>query len=36
VVRLRHYFCQNKKCDARNQPFGDQAKIDKALAPGPS
>jgi WD40 repeat protein len=34
LVRLRHYFCPNKKCDARNQPFGDQSKIDKALAPG--
>jgi small GTP-binding protein len=34
VVRLRHYACGNKKCDARDQPFSDQAKIDKALAPG--
>jgi hypothetical protein len=34
VYRLRHYFCGNKKCDAYQQPFTDQAKIDKALAAG--
>jgi WD40 repeat protein len=34
VVRLRHYSCGNKKCDAHDQQFTDQAKIDKALAPG--
>jgi len=34
VVRLRHYACGNKKCDAFGQLFTDQAKIDKALAPG--
>ena len=34
VVRLRHYSCGNKKCDAFEQAFTDQAKIDKALAPG--
>jgi hypothetical protein len=34
VVRLRHYSCGNKKCDVYEQPFADQAKIDKALAPG--
>jgi hypothetical protein len=34
VIRLRHYTCANKKCDAHSQPFTDQAKIDKALAPG--
>ncbi|MGO8926273.1 MAG: TIR domain-containing protein [Limisphaerales bacterium] len=34
VVRLRRYFCGNKKCDAFGQAFGDQAKIAKALAPG--
>ena len=33
LVRLRHYFCRNKKCDTYDQPFTDQAKIDKALAP---
>lgn len=34
VKRLRHYFCGNNKCDANCQPFGDQAKIDRALSPG--
>jgi WD40 repeat protein len=34
VVRLRHYVCANKKCDSFDQPVVDQAKIDKALAPG--
>ena len=34
VVRLRHYCCTNKKCDALDQPFTDQPKIDKALASG--
>ncbi|HEY3325223.1 MAG TPA: TIR domain-containing protein [Planctomycetota bacterium] len=34
VVRLRHYCCGNKNCDACGQAFGDQAKIAKALAPG--
>ena len=34
VVRLRRYFCGDKKCDAFGQAFGDQAKIAKALAPG--
>src|SRR5262249_10345628 len=34
VVRLRHYACGNKKCDAFEQPITDQRKIDKALAPG--
>ena len=34
VARLRQYYCGNKKCDARTQPFPDQAKIDKALAKG--
>jgi WD40 repeat protein len=31
VVRLRHYFCANRKCDAFGEPFGNQAFIDKAL-----
>lgn len=34
VIRLRHYFCGNRKCDSFGEPFGDRAKIDKALAPG--
>ncbi len=34
VVRLRRYFCGDKKCDAFGQAFDDQAKIAKALAPG--
>lgn len=34
VARLRHYFCTNKKCEDHNQPFTDQAKIDRAIAPG--
>ncbi|NTU43103.1 MAG: DUF4365 domain-containing protein, partial [Nitrospirales bacterium] len=34
VVRLRHYSCGNRKCDSFGQAFTDQAKIDKALAPG--
>lgn len=34
VVRLRHYACGNKKCDSFGQVFVDQAKVDKALAPG--
>ena len=34
VVRLRHYSCGDKKCDAFGQAFTDQGKIDKALAPG--
>ena len=34
VVRLRRYFCGNKKCDSQGKPFADQAMIDKALAPG--
>lgn len=33
VVRLRHYACEDKKCDSFGQAFVDQAKIDKALAP---
>jgi hypothetical protein len=33
VVRLRRYFCPDKKCDAFGQAFSDQAKIAKALAP---
>src|SRR5262249_10942494 len=34
VVRLRHYSCGNKRCEAYGQPFTDQAKVDKALAKG--
>ena len=34
VVRLRHYSCTDKKCDAFGQAFTDHAKITKALAPG--
>lgn len=34
VVRLRHYACGNKKCDAHGEQFTDQSKIDKALAAG--
>jgi hypothetical protein len=34
VARLRRYSCVNKKCDSVGQAFGDQAMIDKALAPG--
>jgi len=34
VVRLRSYFCANRKCDSFGQVFSDRAKIDKALAPG--
>ena len=34
VKRLRHYVCGNRKCDAYNQPFTDQARIDKALSRG--
>ncbi|MEZ6114894.1 MAG: DUF4365 domain-containing protein, partial [Pirellulaceae bacterium] len=31
--RLRRYYCSNKKCDSRHEPFPVQALIDKALAP---
>jgi hypothetical protein len=34
VIRLRHYSCGNRKCDSFGEPFGDRAKIDKALATG--
>jgi GTPase SAR1 family protein len=34
VVRLRRYYCGNKLCDYPDEPFNDQARIDKALAPG--
>jgi len=34
VVRLRRYYCGDKTCDGAKEPFPDQAKIDKALAPG--
>lgn len=34
VVRRRHYTCANIRCDARDQAFTDQSKIDRALAPG--
>jgi GTPase SAR1 family protein len=34
VKRLRHYVCGARKCDAYNQPFTDQIRIDKALSPG--
>lgn len=34
VERLRHYACGNKQCESLGQTFTDQAKIDKALAPG--
>jgi hypothetical protein len=34
VMRLRHYFCANKKCESAGQPFADRAMIDKALARG--
>jgi small GTP-binding protein len=34
VVRLRHYACENKKCDEYGQPFTDQMRVDKALARG--
>ncbi len=34
VVRLRRYYCGDKTCDGSKEPFPDQAKIDKALAPG--
>jgi WD40 repeat protein len=34
VVRLRRYYCADKTCDGAKEPFPDQAKIDKALAPG--
>jgi small GTP-binding protein len=33
VIRLRHYACENKKCDSFGQTLIDQAKIDRALAP---
>jgi GTPase SAR1 family protein len=33
VVRLRRYFCGNKKCKRTSQPFADQSLIDDALAP---
>lgn len=33
IARLRHYFCQNKKCEEFNHPFADQSRIDKALLP---
>src|SRR6185369_8015907 len=33
VVRLRRYYCADKACDGSKEPFRDQAKIDKALAP---
>lgn len=33
VVRLRHYFCGNKKCDVYGQPFESRALIDAALRP---
>lgn len=34
VVRLRHYSCGDRNCDAYGQAFAIQAKIDQALAPG--
>ena len=34
VVRLRRYYCGDKTCDGSREPFPDQAKIDKSLAPG--
>jgi WD40 repeat protein len=34
VIRLRHYSCQNKKCDSHGQRFRDQAMIDKAIDAG--
>jgi small GTP-binding protein len=34
VVRLRRYYCEDKTCDGAKEPFSNQAKIDKALAPG--
>jgi len=34
VVRLRRYYCEDKTCDGAKEPFPDQAKIDKSLAPG--
>jgi hypothetical protein len=34
MVRIRHYTCSNRKCDAWNLPFTNLATIEKALAPG--
>jgi len=33
VLRLRHYWCVNKKCKRFNHAFADQDIIDEALAP---
>src|SRR5262249_31081213 len=30
VVRLRSYYCANKKCKRRDQPFADRSMIDEA------
>ena len=34
VIRLRRYFCGNRKCDSHGKQFANQLMIDKALAPG--
>jgi hypothetical protein len=34
VVRLRHYFCVNKRCRLVGKPFGYRTVIDEALAAG--
>ncbi|HQR36212.1 MAG TPA: DUF4365 domain-containing protein, partial [Blastocatellia bacterium] len=34
VEPLRNYYCGNKSCDSRHQPFANQAMVDKALASG--
>jgi WD40 repeat protein len=34
VLRLRRYYCADKNCDGSNEPFGEQHKIDRALALG--
>lgn len=33
VVRLRHYFCSNKRCRDFDKPFKDREAIDDALGP---
>jgi GTPase SAR1 family protein len=34
LVRLRHYSCNNRKCEIRDRRFSDQSRIDKALTQG--
>lgn len=34
VIRLRHYCCTNRRCDAYGESFVDRSRIDKALKLG--